>query len=119
MTHVPYKGGAPANQDLLGGRVDIFITVYGKNYQQWAETGKIKILALLNSERREGFKQYPAIAETKPLKDFTFNLWTGYFLLANGMQPAKPVSLADAGKFYADQAVKFRAIAKSIGLEPQ
>lgn len=148
MTHVPYKGGAPANQDLIGGRVDIFITVYAKTYQQLAETGKIKILALLNNERREGFKQYPAIGESKQLKDFSFNLWTGYFvkkdtpepivqtlhkalnevlaeavvrdgLLANGSQPAKPLSLNEAAAFYAEQATKFRAIAKAINLEPQ
>ena len=148
MTHVPYKGGAPANQDLIGGQVDIFMTVYAKNYQQFADTGKIKILALLNSERREGVKQYPAITESKQVKNFVFNLWTGYFvkkdtpepvvqalqkalndvlaepsvrdgLLANGSQPAKPVSLQDATKFYGDATAQMKAIAQSINLQPQ
>lgn len=148
MTHVPYKGGAPANQDLIGGRVDIFITVWAKTYQQLAETGKIKVLALLNSERRKGLEQYPAITETKALKDFTFNLWTGYFvekdtpepvvetlhkalnqalaepsvhdgIVTLGSQPAKPLSLQEAARFYVDETVRFRAIAKGIQLEPQ
>lgn len=148
MTHVPYKGGAPANQDLIGGRVDIFITVWAKTYQQLAETGKIKVLALLNSERRKGLEQYAAISETKQLKDFTFNLWTGYFvekdtpqavvetlhkalnqalaepsvhggIVTLGSEPAKPLSLQEAAKFYADETARFRAIAKGINLEPQ
>jgi len=148
MTHVPYKGGAPANQDLIGGQVDIFITVYGKSYQQLADSGKIKILAMLNNERLEGVKQIPAISETPQLKDFTFNIWTGYFvkkdtpepvvqslhkaitaslshpavregLEANSLLVAKPASLADVAKVYADGTAQFRAIAKSINLQPQ
>ena len=40
-------------------------------------------------------------------------------LLANGSQPAKPLSLNEAAGFYAEQATKFRAIAKSINLQAQ
>lgn len=148
MTHVPYKGGAPANQDLIGGQVDIFITVYGKSYQQLADSGKIKILAMLNSERLESVKSIPAITETPQLKNFTFNIWTGYFvkkdtpepvvqalhkaitaslgdpavkegLEANSLLVAKPASLAEVSKVYADGIAQFRAIAKSINLQPQ
>ena len=148
MTHVPYKGGAPANQDLIGGQVDIFITVYGKSYQQLADSGKIKILAMLNNERLEGVKQYPAISESKQLKNFTHTIWTGFFvkketpepivqalhkavtetltdpavrtgLEANSQLVAKPVTLQEASKVYADGTAQFRAIAKSINLQPQ
>lgn len=148
MTHVPYKGGAPANQDLMGSQVDIFITVYGKSYQQLADSGKIKILAMLNSERLDGVKNTPAITETPALKSFTFNIWTGYFVRkdtpepvvqalhkaitaslndpavrdgmdANSMLVAKPASLGDVAKVYADGTAQFRAIAKSIKLQPQ
>ena len=148
MTHVPYKGGAPANQDLIGGQVDIFITVYGKSYQQLADSGKIKILAMLNNERLDGVKQIPAISETPQLKNFTFNIWTGYFvkkdtpepvvqalhkaitaslsdpavregLETNSLLVAKPASLNDVAKVYADGTAQFRAIAKSINLQPQ
>lgn len=148
MTHVPYKGGAPANQDLIGGQVDIFITVYGKSYQQLADSGKIKILALLNNERLDGVKQLPIIADSKQIKNFDFNIWTGYFvkkdtpeavvqtlhraitetlndagvregLQVNSMLVAKPLSLQDAGKAYGDGIAQFKAIAKSINLQAQ
>jgi len=148
MTHVPYKGGAPANQDLIGGQVDIFITVYGKSYQQLADSGKIKILAMLNNERLEGVKQYPAISESRQLKNFTHTIWTGFFVRKETPEPvvqtlhraitetlgdpavrsgletnsqlvAKPVTLQEASKVYADGTAQFRAIAKSINLQPQ
>ena len=148
MVHVPYKGGAPANQDLIGGQVDIFITVYGKSYQQLADSGKIKILAMLNNERLEGVKQYPAISESKQLKNFTHTIWTGFFvkkdtpepivqalhkavtetlgdpavragLDTNSQQVPRALSLQEASKAYAEGTAQFRAIAKSINLQPQ
>lgn len=148
MLHVPYKGGAPANQDLIGGQVDIFITVYAKYYQALADSGKIKILAMLTDKREDGVKSIPAISESRQLKNFTYKLWTGFFvkkdtpepvvqalhkalqstvvdaavkegLDTNNLVPAKPASLQESAKLYADEAAQYRAIAKSINLQPQ
>ena len=148
MTHVPYKGSAPANQDLLGGQVDIFLAPFGKAYDELQKQGKLKVLAMLNSERLESVKDYPAISESKSLKNFTFNIWTGYFvkkdtpepivqaiykaitdslsdpavrsgLEANSQLVPKPMSLQAVDKAYADGTAQFRAIAKSINLQPQ
>ena len=148
MTHVPYKGSAPANQDLLGGQVDIFLAPFGKAYDELQKQGKLKVLAMLNSERLESVKDYPAISESKNLKNFTFNIWTGYFvkkdtpeplvqvihkaitdalidpavragLEANSQLVPKPLSLQEVDKAYADGTAQFRAIAKSINLQPQ
>ena len=103
---------------------------------------------MLNSERLESVKDYPAITESKSLKNFTFNIWTGYFvkkdtpepivqvihkaitdsltdpavrggLEANSQLVAKPLSLQAVGKAYTDGTAQFRAIAKSINLQPQ
>lgn len=148
MTHVPYKGAAPANQDLLGGQVDIFLAPFGKAYEEMQKQGKLKVLAMLNSERLESVKEYPAISESKALKNFTFNIWTGYFvkkdtpepvvqvihkaisdalndptvhsgLDANNQLVVKPLSLQAAAKAYTDGTAQFRAIAKSVNLQPQ
>ena len=148
MTHVPYKGAAPANQDLIGGQVDIFLAPYGKMYDGLQKDGKIKILAMLNDKREDSTRQYPLITESKQLKDFDFNIWTGYFvrkdtpepvvqalhkaitetlsdpavhagLEANSQLTAKPLPLATVGKAYADGTAKFRAIAKAINLQAQ
>ncbi len=148
MTHVPYKGIAPANQDLLGGQVDIFLAPMGKASMELQKQGKLKILAMLNSERLESVKDYPAISESKSLKDFTFNIWTGYFvkkdtpepivqaihkaitdslsdpavragLEANSQLVAKPLPLQTVGQAYIDGTAQFRTIAKAINLQPQ
>ena len=148
MTHVPYKGIAPALQDVLGGQVDIFLAPMGKANVEMQKLGKLKVLAMLNNERIESFKDYPAIVESKSLKTFVFNIWTGYFvkkdtpepvvqviykavtdsladsavrsgLEANSQVVAKPLSLQAVDKAYADGTAQFRAIAKAINLQPQ
>ena len=148
MVHVPYKGAAPANQDLIGGQVDFFLGPYGKNYEELHKQGKLKVLAMLNPQRLDNVKDFPAISESRALKDFTFTIWTGYFvkrdtpepvvqalhkaitqtlsepavktaLEANSQLVAKPQDLAAMSRAYADGIAQFRAIAKSINLQPQ
>ena len=148
MVHVPYKGGAPAEQDLISGQVDIFLSPFGIKHQELRKANRIKILALLAGTRPESAKDIPAIGESKTIKDFQFNIWTGYFvkrdtpepvavalhkaitatladpgvrsnLEAASQIPAPAIPLADAAKAYTDGTAQFRAIAKSINLQAQ
>ncbi len=148
MVHVPYKGGQPAEQDLLAGEVDIFLAPYGRRYDDFAKQGKLKVLAMLNTERRDGVKAFPAVGESKLLKGFAFDIWTGYFVKRDTPEPvvqrlhravtdtladpavragldahsllmAEPLPLDAVGKAYADGTAKFRTIAKSIDLQAQ
>jgi tripartite-type tricarboxylate transporter receptor subunit TctC len=48
--HVPYKGGAPAQQDVIGGRVPILLDVLYA-VQPLINSGKIKVIALLSPTR--------------------------------------------------------------------
>ena len=148
MTHVPYKGGAPATQDLMGGLVDIFITPYGKSYVELVNSGKIKAVAALSAERQASFKSVPTLNESKALKGFVFDTWQTYFvrkdtpepvvqalhkalsevandtgvrttLEAQGMIVPKPLALDKVTKSYSDEITQYRAIAKSINLQAQ
>ncbi len=148
MVHVPYKGGQPAEQDLLAGQVDLFLAPYGRRYDEFAKQGKLKVLAMLNRERLDSVRGYPAIAESKLLKDFTFDIWTGYFvkkdtpeavvqrlhraitdtladpavragLDAHSLLMADPLPLESVGRAYAAGTAQFRSIAKAIDLQPQ
>lgn len=148
MTHVPYKGGAPATQDLMGGLVDIFITPYGKSYVELVNSGKIKAVAALSAERQASFKSVPTLNESKALKGFTFDTWQTYFvrkdtpepvvqalhkalsevandagvrttLEAQGMIVPKPQALDKVTRTYSDEIAQYRAIAKSINLQAQ
>jgi tripartite-type tricarboxylate transporter receptor subunit TctC len=138
----------PAEQDLLAGEVDIFLAPYGRKYDDFARQGKLKILAMLNRERLDSVRAYPAITESKALRDFTFSIWTGYFvkkdtpeavvqrlhkaitdtlsdpqvrsaLEAQSQLLATPLPLEAVGKAYADGTAQFRAIARAINLQPQ
>jgi tripartite-type tricarboxylate transporter receptor subunit TctC len=62
LVHVPYKGGAPAQQDVIGGRVPILLDVLYA-VQPLINAGKIKVIALLSPQRVSG---YPVVAETVP-----------------------------------------------------
>jgi tripartite-type tricarboxylate transporter receptor subunit TctC len=62
LVHVPYKGGAPAQQDVIGGRVPILLDVLYA-VTPLIDAGKIKVIALLGPER---VTKYPIVAETVP-----------------------------------------------------
>ncbi len=148
MTHVAYKGGAPAVQDLMGGQIDIFMTPYGKGQVQLVEDGKLKAPAVLSAERQELFKKVPTLNESAALKGFVFDTWAGFFvrkdtpeavvqvlhkalsevandpsvrgtLESQAMIVPNPLPLASLATLYNDNTAKYQAIAKSIKLQPQ
>lgn len=61
--HVPYKGGAPALQDLLGGRVAAYYSTYS-TAQPYIESGKLIPLASTGSQRLTALPNIPTIAES-------------------------------------------------------
>ncbi len=64
VVHVPYKGGAPAQQDVMGGRVPILMDVLYA-VQPLLDSGKLRALALMSPQRPAG-SRYPVVAETVP-----------------------------------------------------
>src|SRR5467141_2559326 len=65
LVHVPYKGGAPAQQDVVAGHVPILMDVLYA-VQPLIKSGKIKVLALLSPLRARESPEYPTVAETVP-----------------------------------------------------
>jgi tripartite-type tricarboxylate transporter receptor subunit TctC len=61
--HVPYKGGAPALQDLLGGRVAAYYSTYS-TAQPYIENGKLIPLASTGTQRLPSLPKIPTIAES-------------------------------------------------------
>ena len=65
LVHVPYKGSAPAQQDVMGGRVALLVDVhYG--VLPFITAGKIKVLALLSPQRTRAYPDIPVVSETVP-----------------------------------------------------
>ncbi len=65
LVHVPYKGGAPAQQDVMAGRVPILMDVLYA-VQPLIKAGRIKVLALLSPSRAPELPEYPVVSESVP-----------------------------------------------------
>lgn len=65
MVHVPYKGSAPAQTDVIAGRVPLMSDPLF-SVMPFVRAGKLKILAVSTGKRVPGFEQLPTIAETYP-----------------------------------------------------
>jgi tripartite-type tricarboxylate transporter receptor subunit TctC len=61
--HIPYKGGAPALQDLLGGRVAAYYSTYA-TAQPHIDSGKLIPLASTGPQRLTALPKIPTIAES-------------------------------------------------------
>ncbi len=74
MTHIPYKGGAPAVADLVGGQVQVY---FGNPSEliPHAKSGKIFLLAVSSEKRAPQLPELPAIAELYP--GFNIVTWNG------------------------------------------
>lgn len=78
VTHVPYRGGAPALQDLIGGRID-YLCLTDLSARAQIAGGTIKAIAVLGRERSPNL---PDLASTREqgLADFDVGIW--YALVA-------------------------------------
>jgi tripartite-type tricarboxylate transporter receptor subunit TctC len=65
LTHVPYKGDAPALTDLLAGRVDMMFGNIGA-FGQHVRSGKLKVIAVTSRERLAVLPGIPAMREIVP-----------------------------------------------------
>ena len=73
---VPYKGSAPAYQDLIGGQIDGFVDpVLGA--VNFHKAGNLRIVAVTSSTRLPTLPEVPTVAETLPGFEFTswYGLW--------------------------------------------
>lgn len=76
--HIPYKGGAPAVQDLMSGQVD-FMLILAPEAMPLAKSGKLRILAITTPQRSPMFADLPTVAESG-IKDVELVVW--YTMLA-------------------------------------
>ena len=76
IVNIPYRGTAPAIQDVLAGQVEMMFANVG-NAQAHVRAGKIKALGVTSAKRLTAFPDVPAIAEVLP--GFESSAWFGLF----------------------------------------
>ena len=75
FTHVPYKGGAPALNDLLGGHVAIYVSSLPQ-VLQLAKTGQARALAVTSAKRTALLPDVPTLEEAG-IPGFDLSSWWG------------------------------------------
>jgi tripartite-type tricarboxylate transporter receptor subunit TctC len=80
MTHVPYRGGAPAVADVIPGRVDLMFNVMSSVLPQ-VRAGQMRGLAVTTAKRVSAAAEFPTFAESG-LPGFEVTGWFGFFVPA-------------------------------------
>ncbi|MBV8752536.1 MAG: tripartite tricarboxylate transporter substrate binding protein [Hyphomicrobiales bacterium] len=75
MTHVPYRGGAPALNDLMGGQVQLFFASAPETIE-FIKAGKVRALAVTSASRAEVLAGLPTLDAFVP--GFEASYWTGF-----------------------------------------
>jgi tripartite-type tricarboxylate transporter receptor subunit TctC len=110
LTHVPYKGAAPALQDVLAGVVPV-IVVPPTSVTPMVQNGKLKVLATSSAERAPGSPNVPTFAELG-YKQLTVSSWVGL-----SAPKGTPKPIVDKVNAALDVALKDPAVVKQLEAE--
>jgi len=114
LLHVPYKGGAPAISDLLGGQID-FLLEPVPTALPLLTSGKLSALAVSSNERRAVLTNVPTFEEAG-VPNFVVTTWFGLFAPAE--TPAAVVSRLDSALNKVLQDLTLASSMKDRGIDP-
>lgn len=115
LTHVPYKGAAPAVADVMGGQVDASFATLG-SVLPLIKSGKLTALALASPQRSAQLPGVPTFAEAG-FKDYAADAWYGLMAPANTPDPVMALLQREA-RAYATSAAGAEKLG-SLGMEAQ
>ena len=93
MQHIPYKGGGPALNDVIGGQVPVFFGSVAST-KQYVDTGKLNALAVTSKKRASSMPSVPTMAEAG-VPGYEVYEWNGIFAPAATPAPIL-VKISDA-----------------------
>ncbi|UUX95333.1 tripartite tricarboxylate transporter substrate binding protein [Aquabacterium sp. J223] len=115
MAHIPYKGCAPAVQDVVGGQVPVLFSGYSA-MKSMAEQGKLRLLATTGRQRLAGAPEVPTLTEAEPsLRDVVAETWSA--LLAPPRLPALVATRLQAEFLAAVNSAEVRTILHSLAVD--
>jgi tripartite-type tricarboxylate transporter receptor subunit TctC len=114
MTHVPYKGAAPAMQDLVGGQIQLMFDNLASALGQ-VRAGKVKGLAVTTAKRTPLAPDLPTIAESG-LPGFDISTWFGVFVPAGTPRDVVDRLHAEFTRALAEPEVREKIL--NLGAEP-
>jgi tripartite-type tricarboxylate transporter receptor subunit TctC len=115
IVHIPYRGAAPAVQDLLGGQVPMGITGLPPLVAHHNE-GRVRIVGVTSTKRSAALPDVSAVAELPGFASYNFTNWTGVFVAAKTPPAVIERLAAEIGKAVRDPSVRERLM--KAGVEP-
>jgi tripartite-type tricarboxylate transporter receptor subunit TctC len=106
LTHVPYRGAAPALQDLVPGRVDSLVNNIAP-IVPLMQQGQLRVLAVTTAKRTPAAPDVPTLAESG-LRGFDVSGWYAFFVPAKTPSDIVRKMHADTAAALADPAIKGR-----------
>ncbi|MXP62245.1 tripartite tricarboxylate transporter substrate binding protein [Roseomonas sp. M0104] len=144
IEHIPYRGGAPAMTDVLGGQVPVLIT-NADALLPHVKDGRLRMLAVTSAERSALFPDTPTVVESGT-PDVIAVSWTGLSapaglpaamvarlqaetakavrgplkekLLANGLVPGG-ISAEAYASFVASETTRWKEVVEAAGIKPE
>ena len=114
LTHVPYKGSAPAMADLIGGQIPLVIDTV-TSAQPQLRAGKVKAIAVTSTARASQLPEVPTVSE-QGFPGFAADSWVAVFA-PRGLAPEVRAKLQKAlAETMSDPEITSKLIAN--GLEP-
>jgi tripartite-type tricarboxylate transporter receptor subunit TctC len=114
MVHVPYKGTAPALQDLIGGQIQVMMDTVSSMMPQ-ARAGKIRAIALASAERSGAAPEVPTFIESG-VPGYIAGTWVG--MLAPAGTPASAVDRVSAAIAKGVRRPEVRDRIQQLGIDP-
>lgn len=106
LTHVPYRGAAPALSDLVAGRLDVSFAVMGSGLPL-VQSGQLRALAVTTDKRMASAPDVPTIAEAG-VPGYESSSWFAFFAPAKTPAAIVRKVQADTAVVLRDPAVKAR-----------
>lgn len=106
VTHIPYRGGGPAQQDLLGGQVEMMF-LSAVLAQPHVKAGRLRALAQTGSRRVSAYADTPTVAESG-YRGFEVNSWVGMLAPAGTPRPVIDRLQAEVHKIVTEPAFAAR-----------
>jgi tripartite-type tricarboxylate transporter receptor subunit TctC len=114
MTHVAYKGGGQAVNDVVSGQVQLLVTGLS-TAGQFIESKQLKAIAITSGKRASGAPNVPTVAESG-IKDFDVASW--YAVMAPARTPPAIIEKLNREIVKALQDPELKAKLKTMGAEP-
>ena len=114
MVHVPYKGGGPALNDVIGGQVPLFFGNLASTLQ-YVQSGRLRALAVTSGKRASALPDVPTLAETG-VSGAEIHEWNAVFAPAGTPEPVVEKLAAALQK--ALDATEVKARIQQLGGDP-